>query len=407
MNKNLIGNSIFDYNVKNLIKIFKEATTMNKKQTLNIFGSTGSIGTQTLEVMKMLPDSFEINILCCESNYLLLAEQIQTFKPKIAIIHKQFVNKLKNLVPNFKEIYSNEEFASLISEKKVDISLIAVSGFNGLYYSWEAVKFSKKIAIANKESIICGGEIFLDHVKNYQTQLLPVDSEHNTIFQLIDLVKTDDIEKIIITASGGPFLNWKKDQLGNITPEQASNHPKWKMGRKISIDSATLMNKALEIIECFYLFGMKNIEAVIHPQSIIHGALELKNGMIIAGMAKNDMKTHIAHSLFYPETFQNVAKKLKLQDLQKLEFFDTNSSCFPFIKMAYIIINQYPYLSVIFNSLGEIAVELFIQKQISFLKIGDFVEQNFFKYTNINEPKNIDDLIRMNKMIRSECIFTS
>ena len=379
---------------------------MRNKQTLNIFGSTGSIGTQTLEVIKMFPNNFEINILSCESNYLLLAEQIKIFKPKIALIHKQFVEKLKNLLPNFKEIYSNDEFLSLISEKKVDISLIGVNGFNGLHYSWEAVKFSKKIAVANKESIICGGEIFLNHVKSYQTQLLPVDSEHNTIFQLMNGVKTNDIEKIIIAASGGPFLHWKKEQLTNITPDQASNHPKWKMGRKISIDSATLMNKALEMIECFYLFGMKNIEAIIHPQSIIHGALELKSGMIIAGMAQSDMKTHIAHSLFYPETFQNFAKRLNLRDLQKLEFFDTSSSCFPFIKMADMIINQYPHLSVIFNSLGEIAVDSFIQNKISFLKIGDFVEQNFFKYENINEPKNINDLIEIDKMVRSECILT-
>jgi 1-deoxy-D-xylulose-5-phosphate reductoisomerase len=377
------------------------------KQTLNILGSTGSIGTQTLQVVEKFPENFEINILSCESNYLLLAEQIKKFKPKIALINKNFVDKLKNLFTDCADyktkIYSNDDFSNTISEKKIDISLIAVSGFKGISYSWEATKFSKRIALANKESIVCGGEIFLNHVKKFQTEIIPVDSEHNTIFQLLcGIHNKDEIEKIVITASGGPFFEWTKDQLQNITPTQAAKHPKWQMGQKISIDSATLMNKALEIIECFYLFGTQNIEAVIHPQSLIHGALELKNGMIIAGMANNDMRTHITHSLFYPKNFDNISKKLNLKDLQKLEFFDTKSTCFPFILMAHEIITKNAHLSIIFNSLGEIAVDLFIKNKISFLEIGNFVEENFNKYNNTPEPKDLNDLIEIDKKIRNE-----
>ena len=376
---------------------------MNKK-TLNILGSTGSIGVQALKVIEKFPQNFEINILSGGSNYLLLAEQIQKFKPKIALIQNEFVEKLKNLLSNSDtKIYSNDDFTTIISEKEIDISLISVSGFKGIHYSWEAAKFSKKLALANKESIICGGEIFLNHARKFKTQIVPIDSEHNTIFQLIcRLEDQNDIEKIIITASGGPFLGWDRDKLKNITPEQAANHPKWKMGQKISIDSATLMNKALEIIECFYLFNTKNIEAIIHPQSIIHGALELKNGMMIVGMAENDMQTHIAHSLFYPKSFSNVAKKLNLKDIQKLEFFDVESSYFPFIKMAHIIINKYPHMSTIFNSLGEVAVELFVQNKISFLEIGDFVKQNFSRYQGKKEPRNLEDLVEIDKMIKEE-----
>jgi 1-deoxy-D-xylulose-5-phosphate reductoisomerase len=374
------------------------------KQVINIFGSTGSIGTQALEVIERFSENFEINILSGGSNYELLAKQIKKFKPRIALIEKEFLEKIKNLLSYSEtKIYSNDDFKDLICEQKVDISLIAVSGFNGIYYSWEAVKFSKRLAIANKESIICGGEIFLNHVKKFGTQILPIDSEHNTIFQLISGVENkNDIEKIIITASGGPFFGLSKDQLQNITPDQAAKHPKWQMGKKISIDSATLMNKALEMIECFYLFNTKNIEAIIHPQSIIHGIIELKNGMMVAGMAQNDMRTHIAHSIFYPKSFESIAKKLNLKELQKLEFFDVRSSFFPFIEMAEKIINDYPYLSIIFNSLSEIAVYLFTQNKISFLEIGNFIEKNFFQYKNISKPQNLSDLIEIDKMIKDK-----
>lgn len=371
------------------------------KKILNIFGSTGSIGTQALDVIEKFPNKFEIKILCGGSNYKLLAEQIKKFQPKTALVREEYLEKLKNLLPNHKNIYSLENF-SFNYEEKVDISLIAISGFNGFHYSWEAAKFSKRLALANKESIICGGEIFLTHVKNHGTEIIPIDSEHNTIFQLIDNCKDHrQIDKIIITASGGPFLGWEKEKLKNITPDQAASHPKWKMGKKISIDSATLMNKALELIECFYLFGTKNLEAIIHPQSIIHGILELKSGMMLAGMAQNDMRIHIAHSLLHPKNLHCITKKVNLFDLKKLEFYDINSSHFPFIKMAHQIIESYPHLSILFNALGEVAVDLFIHNKISFLDIGPFVEENFSKYMTMSKAKTFEDLIEIDRAVKN------
>ena len=253
------------------------------KKSINIFGSTGSIGIQSLELVREFSEFFTINIISGAENYKLLAEQSIEFKPKAIIIKSEFIEKLKFLLPYHKNIYSMEDFEFVLSNfNDFEISVMGISGFEALKYSYSLIKHSKNkiIAMANKESIVCGGKIFLNEINKNSVLLIPLDSEHNSIFQMLNCnstkIKNEEIKKIIITASGGPFLNFTIEQLKNSRPVDAMKNPNWSMGQKICIDSATLMNKALELIEAHYLFDLP-VDAVIHPQSAVHAIIQMND----------------------------------------------------------------------------------------------------------------------------------
>jgi 1-deoxy-D-xylulose-5-phosphate reductoisomerase len=389
------------------------------KKIINIIGSTGSIGSSTFEILKMNLDKFEINIILGFKNFDYILNQAKILKPKIVFISREF---LKNLKENLKselidcKVFPVEDFfeimnSSEIEFKKDDISLISVKGFIGLKFSLEMIKRSKRICLANKESVICGGEIFMNEIKKHECELIPLDSEHNTIFQILDNLKEKEkVKNLVITASGGPFLKQilggKIHELKKISPQMAANHPKWKMGFEISINSATLMNKAHELIEAYFLFGIQNVSAIIHPEHIIHGFVNLKNGMSLMGAANPDMKIHISHGLFYGEkNFQNF-ECMNLSEIKNLSFFEIKNWPFNFIDLAYEIIqNNDLKKSIILNALNEIALKFFIQGKISFLGINEFIFNQIEKISNQFEKiSSFDQIFEIDSFTRKESL---
>lgn len=429
------------------IKSFNEISVrIEKIKKINVFGSTGLIGMQTLEIVRRFPNYFQVYILSGGENYKLLADQALRFNPKIILIKDSFLCKLKAILPNNRNIYSINNLKKILEENSdFDISMMAISGFVSLNFSYILAQhsFGKTIAIASKEAIICGGEIFLNYLKIQNILLIPVDSEHNSAFQLLEKLnynEINNIEKLIITSSGGPFLNYSFEELRLVTIQDAIKHPKWNMGNKISIDSATLMNKALELIEAHYLFGLK-VEAIIHPQSIVHAILLSKininkqhipmnddalfeiahrpevnsifvklsnlqpfNGSVISGIFSSfpDMRAHIAHSVFYPQISLFKEEKLDFNNLQ-LTFKEIDQSRFPFIKIAHNIIDNANHLAIVFNAADEIAVDLFMQHKIKFIEIFDYVERFFNNNLNFKKACSIEEIIEIDFLVREKC----
>ena len=370
---------------------------------INIFGSTGSIGTQTLEVVRKFSCYFKINILSGGDNYKLLAEQIIEFSPKAVLIKKEFLNNLKSLLPFHQNLHSMEEFENILSAyDNFSLSLMAICGFSALKYSSILIKYSsnKTIALASKESIVCGGEIFLNLAKQNSVKLIPVDSEHNSVFQLLNddiyPIEISEVSKVIITASGGAFLNYTREQLKSIKPSDAIKNPNWSMGAKISIDSSTLMNKALELIEAHYFFKLP-VDAIIHPQSVVHAIIQKQNGEEVNFISPPDMKIHISHSLFYPHKSLYISEHVIGS---RLSFEEVIEPPFVFINIAKEIINNCNHLSILFNLAGEMAVQDFIDEKISFLSMNDFVIDIMDEYSVYEKPSSIQEIIELDEKIR-------
>lgn len=375
------------------------------KKTINIIGSTGTIGINAVEVLQSNPEIFKVNILLGFSNYQLLAKQADLLKPKYIFLQKEFVEKLKQLLPNNFNIFAIDDLSYILSNQSkelIDISLISVKSFAGLDLCWKFIPYSKRISLANKESIICGGKILLEHLFKHNCELIPVDSEHNTIFQLIHNLAPDTIQEIIITASGGPFWGKNKQELSKIDFETAAKHPKWHMGHEISINSATLMNKAQELIEADFLFGKKNIKisAIVHPQALIHAIINLNNGLSIIGAANNDMKFHIANSFFHPYDNKPIINSLNWNKISEFKFFTISDWHFNFIDIAHEIINKKDLSkSIIMNAANECALQLFKNKKISFLQINDFVCEAILN-SQYAQPKNLEEIFAIDKETR-------
>ena len=303
------------------------------KKKVTILGSTGSIGLSTLDVINQHSDKYEVVGLSINNNYEKLLEQVSVFKPKIVSIKdsnsfKKFKNK--NTLKNLKVLNGNDSFDDIL-DFDTDIVVAAITGSAGLLPVVSAAKRGITIALANKESLVCSGSLVTSLAKKNGSKILPVDSEHNAIYQVLDLKNKKNVSKLILTASGGPFLNKKISDLENITPDEAVKHPNWSMGRKISVDSATMMNKGLELIEAHYLFEISHekIEIVVHPESIIHSCVEYSDGSILAQMGNPDMRTPISYTLAYPNRISTGVKKLKLSDVKKLTFYEPDFKKFP------------------------------------------------------------------------------
>jgi len=361
------------------------------KKRIAILGSTGSIGTQALEVIKLHPDKFEIEVLTAQKNADLLIGQAIEFKPNAVVIgQKEFYSRVSEaLNPYDIKVYAGEEsICQIVELDTIDIVLIALVGFAGLKPTIRAIKAKKQIALANKESLVVAGDLVTKLINENNVRLIPVDSEHSAIFQCLTGENPDDIEKIYLTASGGPFRGKNIDYLANVNKQDALNHPNWSMGDKITIDSATLMNKGLEVIEAKWLFGINpnQIEVIIHPQSIIHSLVQFSDGSIKAQMSLPDMRLPIQYALSYPERIYADFPRFYFSDFSKLTFESPDIKKFRNLALAYKALEKGGNMPCILNAANEVVVEAFLKDRIDFLKMPVVIEKCMEVVKYIKEP---------------------
>tara|TARA_Y100001954_G_scaffold234988_1_gene291650 strand:- start:582 stop:1739 length:1158 start_codon:yes stop_codon:yes gene_type:complete len=375
-----------------------------KKKGVAILGSTGSIGTQTLEVIFEQQDLFDVRVLTANNNYRLLIEQAMTFKPNSVVItnenHYEAVNNV--LSPLGIKVYAGKRsLCDVVSEESVDIVLTALVGFSGLQPTISAIKAKKTIALANKETLVVAGELISQLCVENGVSILPVDSEHSAIFQCLVGESPSGIEKLYLTASGGPFRGFSRSQLANVSKTTALKHPNWEMGAKITIDSASLMNKGLELIEAKWLFdiAVNNIEVVIHPQSIIHSGVQFKDGSIIAQIGIPDMKLPIQYALTYPARIKNNFKRFSFFDYPSFSFEKPDEKVFRNLFLAKRAINKGGNMPCILNAANEIAVDAFLKEKIGFLKMSDLIENCMEKITFVKNP-TLDDYLHCDSETR-------
>lgn len=352
---------------------------------ISILGSTGSIGTQTLDVVRKNKDKFEVVAISANSSIDLLLEQILEFNPKyVAVYNEESAKKLKDMIPNNIDIEilsSMEGLVKICELEEVDIVLTAVVGMIGLVPTMAAIKAKKTIALANKETLVTAGEIVMREAKKNNVEILPVDSEHSAIFQCLNGERKKNIEKIILTASGGPFRGKKKEELIKVTKNEALKHPNWDMGRKISIDSSTLMNKGLEVIEAKWLFDVNydDIKVIVHPESIIHSMVEYNDGSIIAQLGTADMRLPIQYALNYPNRKAQIVDSLDFYKVKNLTFEQPDIKTFKSLGLAYEAGKIGGLMPTILNGANEVCVDLFLKEKITFLQIADIIEETMDK----------------------------
>lgn len=366
------------------------------KKSIFIFGCTGSIGKNALVVAAQHPNLYQIDALVAGSDVKTLIKQARVFKPKyVAIADEKLYSKLKDGLADLKQIkvVAGDEAINEIAKIKCDLFLSAIVGIAALIPTLNAIKAGSNIGCANKECLVAAGDIMLLEAKKSGAKLLPIDSEHNAIFQIFEQQNLEAISRITLTASGGPFLHFTQKQMKNITPNQAISHPNWKMGAKISVDSATMMNKGLEMIEAYRLFPIKKeqISAIIHPQSIVHGLVDYTDGSTLAMLSKPDMKVPIAFAFSYPKRIAIKHSPLNLAEIGKLDFMPIDHKKFPAIKLAGEVLKTGGNAPCIFNSANEVAVDKFLKGEIAFNKIVEIVMEvlNSIPYSDASSLEKI------------------
>ncbi|MCS6988293.1 MAG: 1-deoxy-D-xylulose-5-phosphate reductoisomerase [Chloroherpetonaceae bacterium] len=369
-----------------------------------LLGSTGSIGRSSLDVMSRFPDQFKAQYLSANDNVDLLAEQAKRFKPRGVVIANEALEPVlrEKLRGEKIEVMSGKDALCEIARRSdVDFVIGAMVGFSGLKPTIEALKAGKDVGLANKETLVVAGEIVTDLSKRFGGRLLPIDSEHSAIFQCLAGENSKRIGKIILTASGGPFRTLPKEKFADITIESALNHPNWKMGKKITIDSATLMNKGLEVIEAKWLFGVaiEQIEVVVHPQSIIHSMVEFCDGSVKAQLGTPDMKIPIQYALTYPDRFEADYPRIDWKTLTRLDFETPDTERFRCLTLAFESIRQGGSHPCVLNAANEVAVELFLNGKIPFVKIPELIEQALEAHS-FNDELSIDALIEIDAQTR-------
>ena len=365
---------------------------------LSILGSTGSIGVSTLEIVATYPDRFRIIGLSAGKNLDLFVQQIRQFTPRIAAVASQEdVPRLKALCVglNVEIVGGVEGLVAVATAAETDMVVAAIVGAAGLVPTAAAIRAGKDIALANKEILVTAGHLFIEMVAAYGVKLYPVDSEHSAIFQSIEGHRSEDISKIILTASGGPFLNTPLEQLAIVTVRDALNHPNWSMGRKISIDSATMMNKGLEVIEARWLFNapVEKIGVNIHPQNIIHSMVEYVDGCVIAQLGMPDMKAPIAYALSYPERVATGIQPLDLTTFSGLTFYKPDLNKFRCLGLAYRAINEGESMPAVMNAANEIAVEAFLEDRLGFLQIAQVIEETMNAH-QAHDLKSLEEVLQ-------------
>jgi 1-deoxy-D-xylulose-5-phosphate reductoisomerase len=360
---------------------------------LAVVGSTGSIGTSTLEVVQAHPERFVIDALVAGRRGDVLAEQVRAFRPRVAAVSDSAgfdalckglgVSSTASRWNDTELVCGDDGIVSLIRESRAEVVVAAVVGMAGLAGVLAAIDSGKDIALANKESLVVGGELVMERARTAGVSIIPVDSEHSAIFQVLQGTHEDDLESVVLTASGGPFLHTPLSEFSAVTPERALKHPKWNMGAKISIDSATMMNKALEVIEARWLFNVpsKKIEVIIHPQSIIHSMIRLVDGTVLAQLSIPDMKGPIAYALTYPnERARGVMERLDFTKITELTFLPVDDQKFPGLRRAKECLEGANGACAVLNAANEVAVELFLNKALSFESIHRLVGDSLEKF---------------------------
>tara|TARA_Y100001978_G_scaffold191111_1_gene194921 strand:- start:4105 stop:5334 length:1230 start_codon:yes stop_codon:yes gene_type:complete len=390
---------------------------------ISILGSTGSIGTQTLEIAKDLPLKFKVVALSAGRNIDLLTEQVKQYEPEVVAIEDKYLledlkNNINNLGLNNSPIVlsGSNGINTVASWESADIVVTGIVGCAGLIPTMTAINAGKNIALANKETLIAAGSVVIPALKKNKSRLLPADSEHSAIFQCLQGLPHDKngnfstgiipngLKAIHLTASGGAFRDWKIEDLKNVTVKDATSHPNWDMGRKITVDSATLMNKGLEVIEAHYLFGTsyEDIEIVIHPQSIIHSMIELDDSSVLAQLGWPDMKLPILYAMSWPERFKTNWKRLDLTDIGQLTFMKPDTFKYPCMKLAYSAGKYSGTMPAVLNAANEISVEQFLKEQISFLEIPKYIEKACETHIkDLNKSPLLEDILNIDRWARN------
>lgn len=364
---------------------------------VGILGSTGSIGTQTLEIVRNNQD-VQVAALAAGSSVKKMEEQIREFSPKLAVMwEKKAADELRMAVAdtNTKVLSGMEGLIEIAVMEEMEVLVTAIVGMIGIRPTIAAIKAGKKIALANKETLVTAGHIIMPLAAERKVPILPVDSEHSAIFQSMHGENQKRVSKILLTASGGPFRGRKKEELMDVTVEDALKHPNWSMGRKITVDSATLVNKGLEVIEAKWLFGIdpERIQVIVHPQSIIHSMVEYVDGGIIAQLGEPDMKLPIQYALFYPDRRPMQGKRVDFYTLGSITFERPDLETFRGLKMAYDAIEKGGSMPTVFNAANERAVSLFLDRKIKFLEIYDLIQGAMEHHKNIQNP-SVDDILK-------------
>lgn len=375
------------------------------KKRLAILGATGSIGTQALDIVAAHPSLFSVEILTAHSNADLLIEQVGKFQPNAVVLTQEHAyEKVKQALSgsNTKVFFGTEALNDVVTWDTVDFVLAAIVGYAGLHSTLAAINAKKPIGLANKETLVVAGAIVMEEVRRNGVPLIPVDSEHSAIFQCLMGEDMNAIEKVILTASGGPFLGKKPNFLVNVKKSHALQHPNWTMGAKISIDSATLMNKGLEMIEAKWLFGLQNeqIEVVVHPQSIIHSLVQFRDGSLKAQMGLPDMKLPIQYAMAFPNRVGNDFPRFSFKDHSKLTFEQPDTKTFRNLQLAMDAMERGGNAPCILNAANEIVVESFINNKIGFLQMSDLIEQALENVSFIERP-TLEELVETDRFTRT------
>ncbi len=385
--------------------MIKSPNNIGFTKRLTVLGSTGSIGKNTLDLIRQFPGDFEVVALTGNKNVKLLIKQAREFLPKLVVIaDTALYEELKEGLADT-DILVGSGHSSLkdAAELNSDIVMAGIVGIAGLAPTLAAIKRGGIVALANKECLVCAGQLFTDEVSTSGATLIPVDSEHNAIFQVFDFEQNSLVESLTLTASGGPFLNTSLSDMASVTPNQAKTHPNWKMGAKISIDSATMMNKGLELIEAYYLFPVEEnqINIIIHPQSVIHSLVNYKDGSVLAQLGNPDMRTPISYALAWPERMETSINKLDLAKIGNLTFQAPDYEKFPAINISRNCLKGGGALPIILNAANEIAVDAFLKKRIGFLDIIKVVEEALSK-THYGNLSAIEDIYSCDKESREK-----
>lgn len=403
---------------------------MTQTATLQItlLGATGSIGGSTLDVIARHTDRYNVFALTANTNVDAMEKLCKLWQPKFAVMNDEasaaeLSTRLQQNSISTEVLSGETGLLQVVEDESVDCVVAAIVGAAGLVPTLASAKAGKRVLLANKEALVMSGKLFMDAVKDNNALLMPVDSEHNAVFQCMPDSLTEHrssvkmtnqqvksgIKRILLTASGGPFRTYSAEQLRDVTPEQAVNHPNWDMGRKISVDSATLMNKGLELIEAYWLFDMDiaNIDVVIHPQSVIHSMVTYNDGSVLAQLGNPDMRTPVAHSLAWPERIESGVEPLNIFDVAKLDFEQPDMARFPCLQLCYEAIRTGGTATVILNAANEVAVAAFLEKKIGFTDIACVIEQTLNEATINQDVSSLDLILEadvMARMLTTKCI---
>jgi len=376
-------------------------------KNLSILGSTGSIGCNALKIVEMFPDRFSVKALAAKNNTTLLASQVERFSPEIVVVFDETrALELKSMLPSetsVEIIYGENGYRAAATLDSVEMVVSAVVGAAGLMPTLAAIEAGKNVALANKETLVMAGEIVVNRAALNSVKILPIDSEHSAIFQCIAGNRRQDLVEILLTASGGPFLNRQENEFEKIKPQDALNHPTWRMGKKVSVDSATLMNKGLEVMEAKCLFGVPHdmIKVLIHPQSVIHSMVSFKDGAVMAQMGIPDMKGAIAYALSYPE---RLALKQPSPDFTKigaLTFEKPDLEKFPCLDLAYRACETGETLPAVLNAANEVAVRAFLKRRVPFVKIPEVIRETMERHNVVPDPA-LDDILEADRWAREQ-----